>query len=63
MVNVVIVILCCLLSAFIGYELAMSKSKKASTQHIDELKEFYHENTKILVNKLQEYCERDKGSE
>lgn len=61
MINIGTLILCCLLSAFIGFNLGLWKSSKDLKHHLDDMKEFYYKLTESLVNKLREYQERDKN--
>ena len=60
MINIGTVIIWCILSVFIGFNLGMWKGSKDFKHHLDDMKEFYYKLTESLVNELREYRERDK---
>jgi hypothetical protein len=64
MVNIGTLIIFCIVSLFIGFNLAWWKASKDLKHHLDDMKEFYRDNTRsfaeIILKRLDKYV---KGGE
>ena len=62
MINLGTFIMCCVLSMFIGMLIGEQTEHKQFKDSMEDLKNFYHENTKSLVAYIEKMNEK-KGSE
>lgn len=64
MVNIGTLIICCIASVFIGFEIAWYHSSKDLKRHLDDMYEFYNKNTMSLAKSILNYLDKDeKGGE
>ena len=63
MINLGTFILCCVLSFFMGILIGESKRHNGELKELDELKNFYHENTKSLVAYIEKMNEKKGGAD
>lgn len=61
MINLGTFILCCALTFFAGILIGESKRHNGELKELNELKSFYHENTKSLVDYISKINEKKKG--
>ena len=57
MVNIGTLIICCLASLFIGFEIAWHHSSKDFKRHLDDMHEFYNKNTMSLAKSILSYLD------
>ena len=64
MVNIGTLIIFCIVSFFIGFNLAEWKASKDFKHHLDDMKEFYHNNTRSLAESIVKRLDKyEKGGE
>ena len=64
MVNIGTLIILCILSFFIGFNLAEWRASKDLKHHLDDMQKFYHDNTRSLAESIVKRLDKDeKGGE
>lgn len=63
MINSGTFIICCVLIFFMGILIGESKRHNGELKELDELKKFYHENTKSLVAYIEKMNDKKGGAE
>lgn len=61
MINLGTFIICCVLSMLIGVMIGEQTEFKRSKEALEDLKNFYHENTKSLVAYIEKMNEKKGG--